>query len=593
MAIRSTFAGLNTMYSGISTNRIALETTGHNMTNANVAGYSRQRVNQSAMSPDKIYGSGNMQFVGRGVDSYSITRARDVFADKQYWRDYSEQTYFSTRVTNYQKLEAIFNDAADTGIADAMQDFYKAWVDLNSNASSTSHRTAVIERGQILSDRVNTAAKQLQHQITSQYDDIMANVGKVNIALDQMVELNKSIANAESVGASANDLRDQRDSLVDELSGFMSISITEDMNSMYTVVSNGITLVNGVSKMNLTIGPISDDGAVGIPNAKYGLTDYRIEIDRTGVVFDPLTGSLKAELDSIQEDKEYIDKLANIAAFLLTDFNAQHKVGAGMDVLTPYYTSDTNNAFPTTGINFFGSNNMDVEDGTSGVAYIWNNTEQRIEMYSQTVSEKYDEEKASWSITVTTLEEYTGTIEGISLINALAVATDLTAIDGERKVAARSIYTSFDEEDSAIKSLSELLDIYRKTGPHDPFYADSPLNGTADGSNAVLLSTLMNLEDNTRSVNGPIGVSSVIGYYSQSMTVLGVDAESYQVKLHAQEDLVTQVMEWRTSTDGVNWDEELTNMIMFQQGYVACSRCLNAMDEMLDRLVNSTGVVGR
>ena len=120
------------------------------------------------------------------------------------------------------------------------------------------------------------------------------------------------------------------------------------------------------------------------------------------------------------------------------------------------------------------------------------------------------------------------------------------------------------------------------------------MGGTADGSNAVLLSTLLNQGDDTR-INGAasIGASSLQDYYNKAMTGLGVDSSQMKIKVTSQEDIVEQVMQWRTSVAGVNWDEELTNMIMFQQGYSACSRCLTTMDEMLDRLINSTGVVGR
>ena len=77
------------------------------------------------------------------------------------------------------------------------------------------------------------------------------------------------------------------------------------------------------------------------------------------------------------------------------------------------------------------------------------------------------------------------------------------------------------------------------------------------------------------------------------MTAMGVDSAACKANLQAQEDLVEEVEKWRSATSGVNWDEELTNMITFQQGYSACSRCLTTMDEMLDRLINSTGMVGR
>ena len=605
MAVRSTFAGLNTMYRGVSTNRLALDTTGHNMTNSSVTGYSRQSVNQAATSPDSLYASGTQQFVGSGVDSLSITRARDVYADKQYWREFSDQEYAKTRQTNYQKLEAIFNDSDDTGLQNAVLSFYQSWVDMSKEASNTSERVAVLEQSGILIDRVVSSGKQLQNQIISEYEDIKINVEKVNTLSDQIVQLNKTIMAAESAGGSANDLRDERDNLVDQLSGFMSISVSENPeNSMYTIVSNGASIVNGITKLNLTVGPVYDDGRQpGIPNEDYGLTDYNIEIGDTGVIFDPLTGILKAEVDAIQEDKDYIDKLADMAAFLLTDFNAQHKAGSGIDASDLEVADGTK--FPTTGINFFGEDGGDyVQTGEKswkkdGIAYIWDEATKSVQLYKQTVTKEYkdvdpdpDPSKVDyrWAISVETAATADESLKGIRIINALKVNTALNDTDGERKIAARTDCTSMTG-----KQLRN--DVYMKTGTMGTpatITVDKPMNGTADGSNAVLLSTLLNQGDDTR-VNGAasIGAASLQEYYNKAMTDLGVNSSQTNNKVISQEDIVEQVRQWRTSVSGVNWDEELTNMIMFQQGYSACSRCLTTMDEMLDRLINSTGVVGR
>ena len=640
MALRSTFAGLNTMYRGVTTNRLSLETTGHNMTNSNVDGYSRQSVNQAAVMPDTIYAYGTRQFIGSGVDSLSITRARDVYADKQYWREYADQEYAKTRQTNYQKLEAIFNDSDDTGLQNSLLRFYQSWVDMSKEASNTSERVAVIEQAGILVDRVKASGKQLQQQITSQYDDIKINVEKVNSITDQIVQLNKSIMAAESAGGSANDLRDKRDNLADQLSGFMSISVSENKeNSMYTIVSNGASIVNGITKLDLTVGPVYDDGRQpGIPNAKYGITDYNIEIGDTGVIFDPLSGTLKAETDAILEDKEYIDDLARMAAFLLTEFNAQHKAGAGMDVYEAYYDPDTGTeSFPTTGINFFGENDATQYCETTGktVAYIWDETTQSVGIYSQdNIKPTYDSSTGKWTVKVIISDNGAGNawkaLDGINIINALKVSDDITAVDGERKIAARTLYETDEQRTpeavsgKARKSHLDLMNLYMTVTPassdptYDPIYEVSyitgkdasgskldlnyTVNGTADGSNAVLISTLLNLEDKNRtedkvltnySQKASLGAASLQSYYNKRMTALGVDSSQMNSKVKSQEDIVEQVTQWRTSVAGVNWDEELTNMIMFQQGYAACSRCLTTMDEMLDRLINSTGVVGR
>lgn len=524
MAIRSTFAGLNTMYRGVTTQRLALDTVGHNLTNANVDGYSRQRVNQAAVSPDSIYANGYKQYVGAGVDSLSITRARDVYADKQYWHEESTRSRYETREMNYQKLEAIFNDSDDTGIGSALTEFYQSLSDWSTVASDRSERVAVLEKARLLVGRLDQATLQLQTQITALYSDIEINVERVNTITDQIVQLNKNIMAAESVGGPANDLRDSRDLLVDELSGYMSISMTENAdNSMYTIVSNGASIVNGIAKIELKLGPRDDLGdPIGTPNPSYGISDYNIELGETHVVFDPLNGKLRAEVDAIGEDKAYIDKLANMAAFLLDKFNEQHRAGIGID------------EDKTTGLNFF-----DTErhlDASARTDYEWH-------AMGTNPSEGYFTKNGV-------------VIHGVQIINELVINPALLEADNEKYLAGGEVQSD-----------------------------------TADGSNAVLLAILLTEGENGRYC--AIGESSFESYYNANMTGLGVDSAGCSSNLDAQEDLIEQIQWWRTSTAGVNWDEELTNMIQFQTGYKACSRCLTAMDELLNTLINGMGVVGR
>ena len=86
---------------------------------------------------------------------------------------------------------------------------------------------------------------------------------------------------------------------------------------------------------------------------------------------------------------------------------------------------------------------------------------------------------------------------------------------------------------------------------------------------------------------------SINSYYQRSMSQLGMDAHDVDVNYDAMDVIMIQISNWRDATAGVDWNEELTNMIKFQKGYASCSRCLTTMDEMLDRLINNTGVVGR
>ena len=602
MAVRSTFAGLNTMYRGISSSRLSLDTVGHNITNANTTGYSRQSVNLVATNADEIYTTYGQQLIGTGDDSKSITRARNVYADKQYWKEQGTNSYYASKQTNYDKVEAIFNDSDNTGIESSLEAFYKSWTDLSANASTTSNRTTVISKGQAMADRLSTATTQLQQQIKANYDDLDANVIKVNEMTDQIVSLNKNIASIEATGANANDLRDQRDNLVDTLSGYMSVNVYENAdNGMYTIVSNGASIVAGVSKLNLEL-------ANPTANDTYGVTDYTLQIKETGTAFDAGNGTLKAESNSIDEDKGYIDKMTNMAAFLMTTFNDQHRAGYGITGSSV----DTNK----TNINFYGDNDTKytwVEDAVNGNHVA--------------------------AATTTGGTTTTSSLKGVQIISALKVNSKLTGTDGATYVAAAGgtsttftadatgkadTYTTYSVPEgdyttgkvyaagdkitvggvevkltSAItlaKGDKVTLMISGTDAKKTATVSISTANGTADGSNATLMSTLFNTEQS--STTDPVTARSIDtvslnNYYNAAMTKMGVDSSAIDDKASSQTLIMTQVDTWRTSTSGVNWDEELTNMIKFQQGYNACSRCLTTMDEMLDKLINSTGTVGR
>jgi len=644
--MRSTFAGLNTMVRGIQSNQLSLYTVGHNITNANTDGYSRQSVNLAATRGQNVSSLYGEVIVGTGVDSTSIERARNVYADKQYWSENSTNQYYKTQQTNYDKIESIFNDSDSTGILNSLNEFYNAIQDLSTGASTDSNRVAVIEKGNTLVDKIKTTSSQMQDQINAQYDDMRLAVQTINNYTDQIVELNKNIMSTEASGGTANDLRDQRDLLVDNLSKYINLNVYEDESTgMYSVVSNGISLVNGVSSLTLEM---SDP----IANKTYGINDYSINIKESGVAYVPSNGTLAALQATITEDKGYIDDMADVAGFMLTTFNHMHQQGAGIDGADSSLGSWTDNssstyAGPTYGINFFGEQNTQ---------YVYNDETGKVDAYvyvdgSVTRSLGYTEEKASdGTVTRTPVVSISGTmstddpeeLDGINIINALGINKKITAAGGENLIAARTLSVT-----QNTSSTGAQLSTYSVT-----------VNGTGDGTNATNLETLLNMDrnnvahtamilvnstqtdgtvsteamcdtltdaayaklanggttaaytlytyDSTNQTNTSASTTATLAntertidkislqsYYNSMMSHLGADSETVDDKQDAQDDLITQITAWRSSTSGVDWNEELTNMIKFQQGYSACSRCLTTMDEMLDKLINSTGTVGR
>ena len=608
--MQSTFSGLNTMVNGIYTQRLGLNTVGHNISNSNTEGYSRQTAHAAATPSSEVYTLAGASQVGNGSTVTSVIRARDIYADRQYWKENSTDGYYNGKANNYAKIESIFNDSDNSGVQNAMEKFYQAWQDCSTTASSDTSRQNVINAGQNFAQSLQIAAKQTKEQIDSLYDDISLSVVKMNRLMGQVVELNKNIAGIEATGAHANDLRDQRDLIVDQLTSMTDITVYESANGMYTLVSNGTTLVNGITKVDLEMSAPKN-------NTTYSLSDYDIMIKQTGTVYTPGNGELKAQFEAVAEDKGYIDQVANMAAFMFTTLNDQHKAGYGIDGSKDKPFGNANakdNA--TTNLNFYGE---------SDKAFQWDAKTGKLAMYDVKTGAKEE-------------------LSGMQILEILTVNSELTATDGHKKLATRSgerddagnllyqtdtgktttitttdvnqakidaktnkpLYMALDgttttdaklaKQDANGNALYLLKDVKLDPQGKKPLALD--VNGTGDGSNAVWVAALFNCERDKTSpeVNGTdrlIGNGSLYSYYNTSMTTMGSDASNMNGRVKFQSGVMDQVENLRSSTNGVNWDEELSNMITFQQGYSACSRCLSAMDECLDKLINGTGTVGR
>lgn len=569
--MQSTFSGLNTMVNGIYTQRLGLNTVGHNISNSNTEGYSRQTAHAAATPSSEVYTLAGASQVGNGSTVTSVIRARDIYADRQYWKENSTDGYYNGKANNYAKIESIFNDSDNSGVQNAMEKFYQAWQDCSTTASSDTSRQNVINAGQNFAQSLQIAAKQTKEQIDSLYDDISLSVVKMNRLMGQVVELNKNIAGIEATGAHANDLRDQRDLIVDQLTSMTDITVYESANGMYTLVSNGTTLVNGITKVDLEMSAPKN-------NTTYSLSDYDIMIKQTGTVYTPGSGELKAQFEAVAEDKGYIDQVANMAAFMFTTLNDQHKAGYGIDGSKDKPFGNANpkdNA--TTGLNFYGETDKIFE---------WDAKNGKLDVYNK----KKDGTKDNAS---------KESLSGMQILEIFTVNSELTATDGHKKLATRSGERDKDGKllyQTAAGGTTTDVTQAKKDANGNPLPVD--VNGTGDGSNAVWVAALFNCERDKTSpeVNGTdrlIGNGSLYSYYNTSMTTMGSDASNMNGRVKFQSGVMDQVENLRSSTNGVNWDEELSNMITFQQGYSACSRCLSAMDECLEKLINGTGTVGR
>lgn len=244
----STFHSLELGKRGILASQTAVTTTGHNIANANTKGYSRQQVNLTTAPSLDVWTSGeiNPGQLGSGVSVESITRVRDRFLDKQFREQSATLGEWSVRQDTLAKLETIINEPSDTGLQSAMDQFWGAWQDLATEPDSLAARAVIKESAQAFVDTSQSIDQSMTQLKNDLGNELTAKINQANGYLKQIAELNNSI---QRTGVQANDLLDQRDMYVEELSKLVSIDVEQLSNGMYNIKlpADGTVLVQGAS----------------------------------------------------------------------------------------------------------------------------------------------------------------------------------------------------------------------------------------------------------------------------------------------------------------------------------------------------------
>ncbi|TFE29099.1 flagellar hook-associated protein FlgK [Cohnella luojiensis] len=244
--MRSTFHGIETARRSLFTQQAALQTTGHNVANANTAGYSRQTVNMIASKPMEAVGMSRSTAkgqLGTGVEFNSITRIREKFLDTQFRNENKTYGSWSIQADTLQKLETIVNEPSDTGLRAVMDNFWKSWHDLSENPEDITARKLVRETAKAVTDAFNQTGRQLDELSADITENIGVKANQINTSLETISNLNLQIRRIEGLGDSANDLRDQRDLLMDEISKVINVTSVETADGGFQVSMGGTVLV--------------------------------------------------------------------------------------------------------------------------------------------------------------------------------------------------------------------------------------------------------------------------------------------------------------------------------------------------------------
>jgi flagellar hook-associated protein 1 FlgK len=255
MAVVSTFLGLEIGKRAVQANQYALNITGHNVSNANTDGYTRQVPDLKTTTPyasPQVYAISPGQ-IGTGVTIDEIRRVRDQFLDLQYRQENTTTGMWNMKADAMAKLEGILNEPSDDSIQSLLTKFWEDWENLSKNPEVQSVRTTVQEAGQALVDTIHNMYQQLKEERDDLNASVKTKVDEINRISKQIADLNGQIQNITVSGQQANDLMDKRDLLIDQLSNLIDLRTVPDRNDMTTVVTGGRTLVQGVDYCEMAV----------------------------------------------------------------------------------------------------------------------------------------------------------------------------------------------------------------------------------------------------------------------------------------------------------------------------------------------------
>ncbi|NWF71985.1 MAG: flagellar hook-associated protein FlgK [Nitrospirae bacterium] len=309
--------------SALFTAQQAITVAGHNIANVNTPGYSRQEVTLAENRPE----NGSPGQIGTGVHAESIRRAFDSFVDAQLLASRERMGEFTASSNTLARLEPLFGDAKNQGIGAGLNEFFAALQDVATSPSDLSARTVFLSKATALAARLNQSAADL----TSAQESIDRQVGQAitdaNRLANQIADLNTKIADAESRGQHANDLRDQRGVALAGLGELIEVSSIEDATGQLTVFAGrGQVLVDKERVYQL----------VGVPDlGNNGLLDVHYDAGAgptTNLSSVIQSGKLKGLLDVRDHTIPLLRvSLDTLASEVVTQVNQQHRLGFGLD----------------------------------------------------------------------------------------------------------------------------------------------------------------------------------------------------------------------------------------------------------------------
>lgn len=622
----STFSGIELGKRSIMANTDAITTAGHNISNANTEGYSRQRVQIKEFDPlykPDLERAERAGMIGQGVDVQSINRIRDELLDTRIVAQANQESYWDTRSKYYMMLEQIYNEPDDISVRSNMDKFWESWQELSINPESKASRQAVVTRGETLTDSIKQRWEALSGVGNLIDGDIEATVKQVNSLSRQIADCNAEIVKSRAMGDNPNDLLDRRDLLVDKLSKLVNVTTDQRDSDEFMVHVDGKVLVQGAISREIGF-ELKDD------NTGYNKLIWA-DTGNDAVFTGGQLGALVELRDvDVRNEIQSLNTMTMNFADLVNDVH-RNAVGAnkvtGLDFFVQRpFVENANGNFDRNGdgemdtsfvFRFTGTNELDMQqqvgiegvmtfNGTNGnveVPYFHTDTvETVIARINNSTSEvkAYLDKNNHLVLKSTTSQDidnpdfvirhvedsgyFLAGYSGVLAANGEDGAYDfaqpdaVNALVNGAQFAVSPVFnpSAYIEVNEAIRN-----DVMSVAAGYMDAAGRSP---TGDGRAAVEIAAIRNSSVMVGSMK------TFDDYFADTVTNVGLKGEQAETNLLSQNAIMDDLRNLRDSISGVNIDEELAEIMKFQHGYNAAAKFITVWDSLIDTVINRLGV---
>jgi len=624
----SMFNTLNVGYSGLNAAQIGIDTTGHNISNAEVEGYTRQRVITSAATPLST-AAGN---VGNGTEIQDIGRVFDNFVFDKYNSASSDKEYSDYERQKLEELSTYFPDIDGVGIKADLAAYYDAWQTFADNPDNDAVKVALAEQTQTLTQHITKTQSEvldLQQQVNKQ---ISVDINQVNDLASQLADLNKSIEIAEAGGGyNANDLRDQRNVLERDLSRLIGADVNQGQleanmqldssanisSGSYTVSVDGFNIVDGN-----TFHPLKITNETN----KYGF--YEISYERQDGFLIPMNGEITG--GRIGAALDLRGGALDTTSGMPVDGILQKTV-SDLDAFAKGLIESTNNLYAQNNVINMISNDLELDPHSAILNSGLNVNEGSFNIIVYDVDGNEVASRAIGIDSGTTIAKDTSTASTNSIEEKIAAQVDdnednnanndiddyitgfsyQTSANGESRLQlsmdpamASKGYTFAISDNLKTDDFSSGTNFAGALGLGNFFEGDSARNiqlkkdyrdnpttlsagySSASGDNRLALNMVQQqFESYKFNVGSEVYDSTIYGMYDLTATYVGIStnsAISHNDSVTAQFNAAE--MEYY-SVSKVSIDEEMTNLIKYQTSYGAAAKVITTVDQMMQTLL--------